>query len=83
MNSSTATSTAAASRFTRVGARYEACGGGGGGLRRSASNRRGVTSNATNSTMNGMLGGRPPSHVMSLMYFVDSAAAMPISSPPT
>ncbi len=58
------------------------CGGGGGGVLRNASSRFGVTRSATNSTMNGMLMGRPPSQLMSPTYLVDSAAAMPMSSPP-
>ncbi len=83
MKTSTPTSTAAATTLTRAGAVYEERGGGGGGVRRRASRRFGVTSNATNSTMNGILGGSPPSHVMSLMYLVDNAAAIPMNSPPT
>ena len=62
---------------------YVECGGGSGGERRSASRRRGVTMSATNKTMKGMLDGSPPSHVMSVTYFVDSAGAIPIKSPPT
>ncbi len=83
MNTSTPTSNTAPPMLTRGGAVYAVCGGGGGGGRRRASSRRGVTSSATKSTMNGMLTGRPPSHVMSLMYFVESAAAMPMRRPPT
>jgi len=58
-------------------------GGGGGGGRRSASFAFGVTRSATNSTMNGRLAGSPPSQSTSPMYFVDSAAATPMASPPT
>ena len=50
--------------------------------RRSASFALGVTHRATKSTMKGMAGGRPLSHVMEPEYLVDRDPAMPTSSPP-
>src|SRR5690242_8042650 len=79
--SSTITMTAPG-MLTRAGAVYATRGGGGGGGRRSASFARGVTSSATNKTMKGRLAGTFASHDTSEMYFVDSAAATPRTSPP-
>ena len=50
--------------------------------RRSASFALGVTHKATKSTMKGIAGGRPLSHVIEPEYFVVRDPAIPMSSPP-